>query len=255
MMVTKLNFSLDYALRGGWHDFYIRFSLSKLGFLWHTINAFVTACILYAVFSSVFDTKSYDYFLHICLGVVYWQFFSMMVLDGSNLYNSQKTILHNTQVSKVSVLFRFAVGQTIIFSLNSLILVIFPAIFFLNSTFLDISFFLITMANFLIFTLAVTAITFELGSKFPDFPPILGSLLQGLFFVTPIFWKSSSLIAEIKFLVFNPLYFYFEAARDSLLYSQSHDVFKTFTISIICTFIAVILTLFYRGSHEKRCLY
>jgi ABC-type polysaccharide/polyol phosphate export permease len=54
-------------------------------------------------------------------------------------------------------------------------------------------------------------------ARFRDVPPIVGSIVQVLFFVTPIFWPPSSLGPHARWLVLNPLYAAIDVMRSPLL--------------------------------------
>jgi ABC-2 type transport system permease protein/lipopolysaccharide transport system permease protein len=56
-----------------------------------------------------------------------------------------------------------------------------------------------------------------LSARFRDVPPIVSSMMQIAFFMTPIFWTPSSLPNRQAFVYFNPFYYLVEVVRAPLL--------------------------------------
>ena len=57
----------------------------------------------------------------------------------------------------------------------------------------------------------------RLSARFRDVPPIISSVMQIAFFMTPIFWMPSSLPDRQAFVHFNPFYYLVEVVRAPLL--------------------------------------
>ena len=56
-----------------------------------------------------------------------------------------------------------------------------------------------------------------ISARFRDIPPIVASLTQICFFLTPVFWSPSALPDRALFLAFNPFYHFIQIARQPLL--------------------------------------
>ena len=57
-----------------------------------------------------------------------------------------------------------------------------------------------------------------LSARFRDFPQIITSLIQVVFYVTPILWQPSQLGSKRYVLVdFNPVYYFIEIVRSPLM--------------------------------------
>jgi ABC-2 type transport system permease protein/lipopolysaccharide transport system permease protein len=56
-----------------------------------------------------------------------------------------------------------------------------------------------------------------LSARFRDVPPIVGSIMQVAFFLTPIFWTPSSLPGRALFVHLNPFYYFVEIVRMPLI--------------------------------------
>jgi len=64
---------------------------------------------------------------------------------------------------------------------------------------------------------AVTLLLGAIGARFRDIPPIVGSIVQIAFFVTPVIWKPQQLGAQAWMLPYNPFYAMLEVVRAPML--------------------------------------
>ena len=56
-----------------------------------------------------------------------------------------------------------------------------------------------------------------LSTRFRDIPQVITSLIQVVFFLTPIFWSTATMPTRPAFVTFNPLYHLLTIVRDPLL--------------------------------------
>jgi ABC-2 type transport system permease protein/lipopolysaccharide transport system permease protein len=56
-----------------------------------------------------------------------------------------------------------------------------------------------------------------LSARFRDVPPIITSVMQVAFFLTPVFWRADALSGRAAFIRLNPFYYYVEVVRMPLL--------------------------------------
>jgi lipopolysaccharide transport system permease protein len=73
------------------------------------------------------------------------------------------------------------------------------------------------MALWICDALALTLLLGGLCARFRDINPIVNSLMQIAFFITPVIWKPEQLGADQKYLPLNPLYNMIEIVRAPLL--------------------------------------
>lgn len=63
----------------------------------------------------------------------------------------------------------------------------------------------------------MTVLFGTLSTRFRDIPPIIGNVVQVLFFITPIFWPLESVVSLKKVLALNPLFAWIDVVRAPLL--------------------------------------
>ena len=64
---------------------------------------------------------------------------------------------------------------------------------------------------------AVAMLLGALCARFRDIPPIVGALMQIVFYVTPVIWQPEQLAGKARFLLYNPFYALLEIVRAPLL--------------------------------------
>jgi lipopolysaccharide transport system permease protein len=92
-------------------------------------------------------------------------------------------------------------------------------------------------------------------ARFRDLGQIIQSILQIIFYITPIIWLQD-LVTEQKFLIliqFNPIYHFLELVRNPLLGLVIS--LKSFIIIILITILGWIFSLFIFGKYSKRIVY
>jgi ABC-2 type transport system permease protein/lipopolysaccharide transport system permease protein len=92
-----------------------------------------------------------------------------------------------------------------------------------------------------------------LGARFRDVPPIVASLMQLAFFMTPIFWTPDNLKGHRLFLDLNPFYYFVEIVREPLL---AHSLpLSMWGTAVGITFVDVFLSLLFLARYRRRIPY
>lgn len=94
-----------------------------------------------------------------------------------------------------------------------------------------------------------------LCARYRDFPPIVASILQVLFYLTPIIWMPASFYStESSYLLdFNPVHHFFEIVREPIL-GELPSMFSCYISSII-SIVGWLLSLLILGAYKKIIIY
>ncbi len=92
-----------------------------------------------------------------------------------------------------------------------------------------------------------------LSARFRDIPLIIASIVQVMFFITPVIWKPSMLPGRALFLDLNPFYHLVEIVRAPLL-GQAPNLENWIAVLLI-TAIGWGLTLFFYTAYRWRVAY
>lgn len=200
----------------GWHDIRQRYRRSIIGPFWLTLSMGVTIGGLAYLYAGLFGQKLEEYLPYVALGMIVFNFVSALVADGSSVFiNSSRVILQMR--APLSIYVYQVVWKNILIFAHNIFIYVFVALFVRIS--LGWNLLLAIPGLFLIITNAfwVGLILGGLSARFRDVPPIITSVMQVAFFLTPVFWTPGSLPSRELFVHLNPFYYLIDIVRMPLL--------------------------------------
>jgi ABC-type polysaccharide/polyol phosphate export systems, permease component len=196
-----------------------RYRNSAFGFLWNFLNPLFQIIIYYIVFSSLmsFDMEAYHIFL--TAGMIPWFFFSSSMTAGSSCIVNQAGMIQKMNFPRevipivllTSNLVNFLIAYSMVFAMAAVTGYGFSGIALL---FLP----LVVVLQYL-FTLGIVFATSSLDVYYRDVSSIIGVLMMGMMWVTPVIYRSyfgSELLQTI--LKFNPMTYFMNIYHDILYY-------------------------------------
>lgn len=201
----------------GWQDVRQRYRRSLLGPLWLTVSVGVQIGALGLVYGELFHVDLKSYLPHLAVGMTVWQTFSSMINDGCLCYISGESYLKQVALPKSIFPLRVVLRSLITFGHDAIIVLIVLAIYTPPS--------IVGVAGALV-GLAVIAINgvwvglwFGMAcARFRDLAPIVASVLQVLFFLTPVIWLPDTLSGRWRLLLeLNPCASFLSLVREPLL--------------------------------------
>jgi ABC-2 type transport system permease protein/lipopolysaccharide transport system permease protein len=236
----------------GLHDVRQRYRRSVLGPFWITISMGVMVAALGLLYGRIFGLELADYLPHLSCGFVIWGLLSGLVLDGAKAFISSEnllrqlgaplsiyvyrvvwtnliTIAHNVWIIAVVLLwFQVLPGWEVLWTLPALLLILFNGLW-------------------------VGLLMGMLSARFRDIPMIVGSIVQVMFFITPVIWKPSMLPGRALFLDLNPFYHFLEIMRAPMLGSQPN--LENWLAALLITIIGWCVTLVFYTAYRWRLAY
>jgi ABC-type polysaccharide/polyol phosphate export permease len=198
-------------------DIKLRYRGSILGPFWQTLTTGVLIAGLGAIYSQLFNTPLGSYLPMLTIGLVFWMFVSGLVSDGCTTFISVHHIIQHVKLPFSLHAYRIVYRNLLTLAHNFLIV---PVIMVIYPPPLDWWELPVLLPAFLLVTLNGVWISMLLGmisARYRDVPPIVASLLQVLFFVTPIFWRHEQLGANSWWVQINPLFAAIDIMRAPLL--------------------------------------
>jgi len=194
-----------------------RYRGSVLGPFWLTISMAVMILTLGFLYSTLFRMEIHDYLPFLCLGLLIWSFISNIVAEGCNCFVAAEGVIRQIRLP-FSVHVNRAICRNVIIFAHNAVVFIFVALYFdLQLT----TYSLLAIPGFIILVINAFWVTLLLGmicTRFRDVAQIVNSVIQVLFFVSPIIWKPEALQGERLWLAkLNPLYSMIEIVRAPLL--------------------------------------
>ena len=206
----------DLWLTLGWYDIRKRYRRSLLGPLWITIGmgAFVAALSL--LYGPLMGGHIADYLPFVAVGFIAWQLISELVNEGCNVFIVNGPIIEQLKAPLSIYIFQMIYKNLIIFAHNILIyliIILFFAVSLSWSTLLVIPGIALICLN----GVSVGMLLGTASARFRDIPPIVASIMQMMFFLTPILWLPDRMPGREAFIALNPFYYFVEIIRQPLL--------------------------------------
>ena len=231
-----------------------RYRRSSLGPFWITISTGVMISCIGFIFGGLFKTPMAEFLPFLTIGLIAWTFISSTLVESTTVFVSSESIIKQLPLPLSIHVARMVFRNVYIFFHN---LIIYPIVCFIFNksvsffTLLFIPGFIILLLNLLWMSLFLSIVC----SRFRDLTQIVNSLLQVIFYITPIIWLPSLLPARAKVMVldFNPFYHLIEIIRLPLL-SQPPTAYN-WLVSISLIFIGWSVSLLFFNKYRNRIPY
>ncbi|MEX3954860.1 ABC transporter permease [Trinickia sp. EG282A] len=195
-----------------WQDIRQRYRRSVLGPFWITITMLVTIAGMGPLYGALFKIDLNEFLPHLALGIIAWGLVSSLILDGCACFTSAEAIVRSIRLPLTLHVMRGLWRNVVMFGHNILAYV--PIMLFLRIA--PHWSWLLAIPGLLLVALAAFPMTIILGifcTRFRDMQPIVGSIVQLAFFLTPIIWQPGALGRRAYLLNLNPLYPFVEILR------------------------------------------
>jgi len=222
-------------------DIKLRYRRSVLGPFWITISMAITVYSMGYLYSHLFHMPLGEYFPYLVAGMLGWSFISTTVTEMVETFSGNESMLKQIKLPYSLYVHRVAMRNLLIFLHN--ILVYLPIMFYFHdqvhigfSLLLLIPGFLIIYINSISFGIVFAMI----GARYRDISQLIKSLIQVVFFVTPVMWKPTILPPDKQFLAYlNPAFSMLELIRAPLI---------GYPLSSINIIMVILLTLIGLGA-------
>lgn len=200
----------------GWLDIRLRYRGSMLGPFWLTISTGVMVAALGGLYSVLFKLQLKEYLPFLALSQVLWGFLSALVSESCSAFTDAEGVIRSVRMPFFVFAMRVLIRNAVVLGHNILVIVVVFAVFAmwpgLNS--------LLAIPGLLMWIVDALALALLLGSfcaRFRDIQPIVNSVMQIAFFVTPVIWKPEQLGSGMSTLALNPFYDLLEIVRGPIL--------------------------------------
>lgn len=238
----------------GWQDVKQRYRRSALGPFWLTISMGVMIGSIGLVFGHIFNGPMAEYLPFLALGMIIWSFITSAINEGCVGFLSAEGIIKQMPLPLTLHIARIVWKNIIILGHNLLIV---PILFLLMGKTLNWSV-IFAVPGFIILVANVAWVALMLGvicTRYRDMPQIIMSLLQVVYFLTPIIWTPDQLSGRgvSSLLLLNPAYHIIELVRAPLL-GQLPSL-ENWGFSLVICVIGWTLTMFVFGKFKRKIAY
>ncbi len=224
----------------GWQDIRLRYRRSQLGPFWITLS---TAIMIYSMgflYAKLFKIDLSTYYPYLATGLITWTFISTIILEANEAFVENTGFIRQTCLPFSIYILRLLTRNFIVLVHN--ILPVLPILIYykIAPTSAGVFYLLFGLILFLSIGYSFGLLLAMLGSRFRDMKPIVASLVQVCFLLTPILWQHSMLSPKLQALMnFNPFYQLIQLLRAPML-GQIPSA-NTLTYCIILAIVGLVL--------------
>ena len=175
-----------------WLDIKLRYRGSMLGPFWLTLSTAVMVGAMGVVYAMLFRMDLHEYLPFLALSLVLWGYLGTLVADGCIAFTSVEGMIRSVRMPFSLYAARIVLRNLLVLAHNVVVIVgvyallrVWPG----GAALLALP----GLALWLIDALAVCLLLGALCARFRDIPPIVGSIMQMAFFISPVIWKPDQL--------------------------------------------------------------
>lgn len=200
----------------GWLDIRLRYRGSVLGPFWLTLSTGIMVAALGYLYAGIFHTDIHSYLPFLALSIVLWGFLSTVISDACLAFTEAEGVIRAVRMPYFLFAIRILVRNMLVLAHNVVVIVVVFALFAVWPGW----HLLLTIPGLLLWSMDSIAVVLLLGgfcARFRDIPPIVASVVQIAFFVTPVLWQPKQLGAAARLLPLNPFYDLLTVVRAPML--------------------------------------
>lgn len=235
----------------GWQDVRQRYRRSALGPFWITLSMGVMIATIGLVFGQLFNTPMQEYLPFLTIGMVLWSFVASVVTEGSTGFIAAEAVIKQLPLPMFVHILRLVWRNLLILAHN---LVIVPIVMLIVGKSIG-PLALLAIPGLLMLALNLSWIALILAilcARYRDIPQIVASVLQVVFYLTPIMWVPKLLPARaaVYLLDSNPAFHLMEVVRAPLLGQQpsAENWYAVLAMAAIGWLAAIVVF----GRHKRR---
>ena len=233
----------------GYQDIRQRYRRSTVGPFWLTISMGMMIGGLAYLYAGLFGQSVEEYLPYVAAGMIVFNMISTIATEGCHAFVSSGNVILQTRAPFSIYVFQMLWRNVLILAHNMviylLLLLVLPINIGLVTLLVVPGLFLVLLAGF------TTSLFFgALSTRFRDVPPIIGSVMQVAFFLSPVFWTPGVLRGREIFVNANPFYYMLEIVRMPLLGKAPPLSMWGIAILINCFCALVALAFFARYRHR-----
>ncbi len=198
-------------------DIKIRYRGSVLGPFWLTLSTGLMVAAMGGIYSTLFHIEMRDYLPFLAISQVLWGYQSALVTDACNGYVLSEGMIRSVRMPFTTYAARIVIRNMMVLAHNMVVIIGVDLVMWHFPNPVVALAALPALLVWLVDSLAISVLLGALCARFRDIPPIVASVMQMAFFVTPVIWRPS-LIGDMQWMLpFNPFFTLLEIVRAPLL--------------------------------------
>lgn len=236
-----------------WREVLQRYRRSALGPFWITFSMAAMVGALGLVYGTLFRLDIAEYLPFLAIGLVLWNLFNTLITDGCQTFVSATVYLKQVALPKSAFVCLMTWRTLIVFLHNAVIIV---AVLFWFGVVPDASAWWAVPLGVGATLLTGAALSMAIGlasARFRDLPQVIASIMQVLFFVTPVMYRGDMLKSHQWVVQANPFHHYLDLIRRPL--SGHPASLEQVGIVLAITGACLVLSMLFFARYRSRLNY
>lgn len=227
----------------GLHEVRQRYRRSTLGPFWITLSMGIMVFALGILYGQIFGQVLNEYMPFLAAGFVIWGLISAVILGGCQTFIAAEGMIRQLNAPLSIYAYREVWTALIAYGHNILVFIVVALWYGITPTVHSLW---VVPATLLVVVNGFWMVLFLglLSARFRDVPLIIASVVQVLFFLTPVIWQPTMLPDRAILLELNPFYHLVEIMRGPLL-GLAPSWNNWFPVILMAVFGWVITLIFY----------
>ncbi|MCH9726635.1 MAG: ABC transporter permease [Planctomycetes bacterium] len=235
-----------------WFDLRIRYRRSKIGPFWITISMAIFIIALGAVYSQLFKMSAEEYLPSLAAGYLFWTMFATVICESPTIFIDNAAYIKDMKINLLILVVR-AISRNIIIFLHNAIFIASVFIYFQIWPQWQILFLIPGLVLVILNLFWIMLLIGILGARYRDLAPIIMSLVQVLFFISPITWLPK-LVGENSWVIrLNPIAYFLDLTRSPAL-NETPMMSSWIVSSMICA-LGLTTAFFLYAYKRERIVY
>lgn len=225
-------------------DIRLRYRGSVLGPFWLTLSTTVMVISLGFLYSTLFKVNIHDYLPFLVLSQVLWMFLSSIISEACTCF----TTMESANAIRMPF-FMYAIRtllRNVLVLAHNIVVIVGVFVYFTIWPGLTAFWALPGVLLWVVDGLAMCLLLGAFCARFRDIGPIVGSIMQIAFFMSPIIWKPEMIGEYVWTLPFNPFFDMIEIVRAPLLGSMPTGAVWLAALGYSAVLLAVTWAFFVR---------
>lgn len=222
-----------------------RYRGSILGPFWLTISTGVMLAALGILYSKLFKMDVQSYLPWLSVSLIVWSLISQVVTEATGSLTSAEGIIRQMPLPYTVHALRVVFRNAVVAAHNLPLIAVVFAVFGIAPSWTAV----LAIPGLVLLGIAGFAASVFLGmicARFRDIPPIVGSVMQIAFFVSPVIWKPEMLGYWEPYLPINPFFTAMETVRAPLMGSTGGVLVWVMAVVWTAALVAVAWAFFVR---------
>jgi ABC-type polysaccharide/polyol phosphate export permease len=236
-----------------WNDVLRRYRRTRIGQFWLTISMGLMILGLGIVYSALFRVDTAIYLPYVAVSFVLWTFIATFLNESCHAFIESEGLIKHTDLPRSTHVFRVGLRGSIVLAHNVVIIpLVFLAIGLAPGA--SVLWLLITLPLLIANLFWMGYVLAILCARYRDIPQIVQSLVQVLFFITPVMFKPTQIAdGPIWILQLNPFAALLEIVREPMLGAAPSLVALGYATAMLV--VGWVFLLRFAGRYAPRVVY